>query len=59
MATNMLDAAAALAQRLILQAMTLQATAKHTFDALRTRSLPKPWLRLSSDMVASMPARIL
>ena len=49
----------ALAHLLMLHAITLHATTKHTFTIRRTRSLPMPCARFSSECVASMPARIL
>ena len=52
-------AAWALAHLFILHAITLQAIAKHTLAARRTRSLPSPWDRFSSELVASIPDRIL
>jgi hypothetical protein len=54
-----LEPAAALAHRFMLQAITLHATAKHTLAHRRTRNLPKAWLRFNSEMVASIPERIL
>jgi hypothetical protein len=53
------NAAWALAHLLMLQAMTLHATAKHTFAIRRTRRSPIPWARFSSEFVASIPARTL
>jgi hypothetical protein len=53
------EAAWALAHLFILQAIILQATAKQTLAARRTRSLPSPWDRFSSELVASIPERIL
>jgi hypothetical protein len=57
--SSLMRTAWALAHLLMLQAITLQATAKHTLARRRTRRCPIPCARLSSEFVASIPARIL
>jgi len=57
--SNLPEAVWALAHLFMLHAIALQATAKQTLAARRTRSLPSPWDRFSSELVASIPERIL
>ena len=55
--SSLIRAVWALTHLLMLQAITLHATAKHTFARRRTRSLPIPWALFSSEFVASIPER--
>jgi hypothetical protein len=43
----------------MLQAIVLQATAKHTLADRRTRNWPIAWLGFNADMVATIPDRFL
>ena len=43
----------------MFSASALNRTARFTRGRLRTASLPSPWHRFSSELVASMPERIL